>query len=214
MSNGLPTPVSDASPTVNPLAEAMRAMGKANRGAEEARLKKRQKRADQANKDKTGVDGSRAGSLAPGSEGGEVKAPTKKEAKKSAKLAEASSTTVNNTLSLFAGGKKKKKYSWMSGGGNASGPGTPQPQIGGAPDTPGGASGAVPKANNGPLTAPPNAKQLPGMWREDGPTGKNIQMRDWILVLEDRGQDNAALQRLYDKLDKSKLGDHITNDEQ
>ncbi|KXJ86743.1 hypothetical protein Micbo1qcDRAFT_34310 [Microdochium bolleyi] len=213
MSNGLPTPVSDASPSVNPLAEAMRALGKANRSAEEARMKKRQKRMNDANKDKTGTDGSRAGSTAPGGEGGEVKAPTKKEAKKSAKLAEASSTTVNNTLSLFAGGKKKKKYSWMSGGGGASGPGTPQPQVGGAPDTPGGTGGAMPKATNGPLTMAPNSKHLPGAWREDGPTGKNIQMRDWILVLEDRGQDNIALQRLYDKLDKSNLGDKTTNDE-
>jgi len=207
MSNGLPTPVSDASPTVNPLIEAMRAMGKANRSAEEARFKKRQKRLDQANKDKTGMDGSRAGSLAPGAEAGEIKAPTKKEAKKSAKLAEASSTTVNNTLSLFAGGKKKKKYSWMAGGGGApSGPGTPQPQVTGAPGTPGGASISQ-KPANGTMTIAPNSRSLPGAWREDGPSGKNIQLRDWILVLEDRGLDIVALQKLYDKLDKSDLGD-------
>ncbi|KAH7021249.1 uncharacterized protein B0I36DRAFT_367677 [Microdochium trichocladiopsis] len=212
MSNGLPTPVSDASPTVNPLVEAMRALGKANRSAEEARYKKRQRRLDQANKKEAGADGTRAGSAAPGAEAGETKAPTKKEAKKSAKMAEASSTTVNNTLSLFAGGKKKKKYSWMAGGGAASGPGTPQPQVGGAPGTPGGANTASQKPNNGPLTPNPNPRHLPGVWREDGPTGKNIQLRDWILVLEDRGQDIVALQKLYDKLDKSDLGDKVGAD--
>lgn len=186
----------------------MRAMGKANRSAEEARFKKRQKRLDQANKEKPGTDGSRAGSLAPGAETGETKAPTKKEAKKSAKLAEASSTTVNNTLSLFAGGKKKKKYSWMAGGGGGapSGPGTPQPQAAGAPGTPGGTNMSQ-KSVNGSLTIAPNSRSLPGAWREDGPSGKNIQLRDWILVLEDRGLDIVALQKLYDRLDKSDLGD-------
>ncbi|KAI2778825.1 hypothetical protein F4815DRAFT_476019 [Daldinia loculata] len=211
LSNGLPTPVSEASP-INPIVEAMTGTVKDARNAEEARLRKRLKRIEKGtDKDKEGGDStSRAGSVAPGTPGsmapdsGEVKAPTKKESKKAAKLAEASSTTVNQTLGLFAGGKKKK-YSWMTNsGGPGSGASTPRPQAAGAPGTPGSAAVASSKAPRGPLTKA-GVTHL-GQFREDSDKGKNIQLRDWVVVIEERGFDMKALQQAYDILDRSAKG--------
>ncbi|KAI1388213.1 uncharacterized protein F4822DRAFT_238645 [Hypoxylon trugodes] len=204
ISNGLPTPVSDVSPS-NFMVEALAASGKDARNAEEARLRKRLKRLEKPTDSKEGGDSSRAGSVAPGTPGsiapdsGEVKPPTKKESKKAAKLAEASSTTVNQTLGLFAGGKKKK-YSWMTGGA-ASGTSTPRAQAGGAPGTPGAAATTSNKASRGPLTKA-GVTQL-GQFREDSDKGKNIQLRDWVVVLEERGFDQKSLQHIYEILDKS-----------
>ncbi|KAI8957906.1 hypothetical protein F5Y11DRAFT_62693 [Daldinia sp. FL1419] len=211
LSNGLPTPVSEVSLT-NPMVEAMTETVKEARSAEEARLRKRLKRMEKsAEKDKEGGDNtSRAGSVAPGTPGsmaadsGEVKAPTKKESKKAAKLAEASSTTVNQTLGLFAGGKKKK-YSWMTNsGGPGSGASTPRPQATGAPGTPGSTTAVSSKAPRGPLTKA-GVTHL-GQFREDSDKGKNIQLRDWVVVIEERGFDMKALQQAYDILDRSAKG--------
>ncbi|KAI1417977.1 hypothetical protein F5Y13DRAFT_150258 [Hypoxylon sp. FL1857] len=210
LSNGLPTPVSEASP-VNYLVDALTSAGKDARNAEESRLRKRLKRMEEsaAKKDNEGADGqSRAGSVAPGTPGsiapesGETsKPPTKKESKKAAKLAEASSTTVNATLGLFAGGKKKK-YSWMTNsGGPGSGASTPRHSTVGAPGTPGSTASAAKKAAQGPLTKP-GVTQL-GQFREDSEKGKNIQLRDWVVVLEERGFDARSLQQAYDILDRS-----------
>ncbi|KAI0008400.1 hypothetical protein F4779DRAFT_587135 [Xylariaceae sp. FL0662B] len=208
LSNGLPTPVSEASPT-NYLVEAMVEAGKVTRSAEEGRLKKRQKRVEKsAEKDKETADGaSRTGSVGPGTPGSiapepEVKAPTKKEIKKAAaKQQEASSTTVNQTLGLFAGGKKKK-YSWLNPGASASGTSTPRAQGAGGPSTPASAAGGSSKgATRGPLTKA-GVSHL-GQFREDSDKGKNIQLRDWIVVLEDRGYDTKSLQEAYSKMDKS-----------
>lgn len=206
LSNGLPTPVSEASPA-NYLVDAMLVVGKESRNVEEARLKKRQKLAEKAgDKTKEGGDGtSRAGSVAPGTPGSiapeapEVKAPTKKESKKAAKLAEASNTSVNQTLGLFAGGKKKR-YAWMMGG-TGSGASTPRPQAGGAPGTPGSTAGANLKVPEGPLTKP--SVTYLGQFREDSEKGKNIQLRDWIIALEERGFDQKSLQQAFDILDRS-----------
>ncbi|KAI0182046.1 hypothetical protein GGR52DRAFT_527203 [Hypoxylon sp. FL1284] len=206
LSNGLPTPVSETSPA-NPLVDIMTSSGKTARNTEEGRLKKRLKREQQAaEKDKEGAEGSsRAGSVAPGTPGstapetGEVKAPTKKESKKLAKLAEASSTTVNTTLSLFAGGKKKK-YSWMNAGGPASGASTPRPAPG-VPGTPGSTSAAASKASQGPLTKA-GVTHL-GQFREDSDKGKNIQVRDWVTALEHRGFEQKLLQDMYNIMDQS-----------
>ncbi|OTA87064.1 hypothetical protein M434DRAFT_81581 [Hypoxylon sp. CO27-5] len=209
LSNGLPTPVSEASPA-NPLVEALTAVGKDARNAEESRLRKRLKRMEEkAKKDNEGGDAqSRAGSVAPGTPGsiapesGEpTKAPTKKESKKAAKAAEASSTTVNATLGLFAGGKKKK-YSWMTNsGGPGSGASTPRLSAAGIPGTPGSTASAAKKAAQGPLTKEPAAHL--GQFREDSEKGKNIQLRDWVVVLEERGFDPKSLQQAYDLLDRS-----------
>lgn len=208
MSNGLATPVSEASPT-NPLVEAITGAGKNARDAEEARLLKRQKRMEAATDKDKKEEGptSRAGSVAPGTPGSvaadaEVKPPTKKESKKAAKLAEASSSTVNATLSQFMGGTKKKKYSWLSGG--ASGASTPL-RAGGMGGTP-TASGRA--AAKGPLTQA-SAHHL-GQLREDSVKGKNIQLRDWVCVLEQKRSEQKALQEAYMRLDRSDAGDKVT----
>ncbi|OTB03508.1 hypothetical protein M426DRAFT_12448 [Hypoxylon sp. CI-4A] len=207
LNNGLPTPVSEASP-VNYMVEAMTNVGKEARNAEEGRLKKRQKRLEKpAEAGKEGTDGgSRAGSVAPGTPGsiapdpGEVKPPTKKESKKAAKMAEASSATVNQTLGLFAG-SKKKKYSWLTSSGPGSGASTPRLQATGtaAGTQASGAAGGA-KAAKGPLTQP-GVTQL-GQFREDSDKGKNIQLRDWLVVLEERGFDQKSIQQVCDILDQ------------
>ncbi|KAI5864339.1 hypothetical protein GGS23DRAFT_563924 [Durotheca rogersii] len=207
ISNGLPTPVSEA-PASNFMVEAMLSINKASRNAEEGRLRKRLKRAEKvAEKDKEGGDGgSRAGSVAPGTPGsmtaeqGESKAPTKKESKKAAKLAEANSTTVNQTLGLFAGGKKKR-YSWMTSAGGTGGASTPRPQGGGASGAPGSTAGGGNRATRGPLTKA-SVTHI-GQFREDSDKGKNIQLRDWVAVLEERGFDHKSLQQAYGLMDKS-----------
>ena len=212
ISNGLPTPVSEAS-SPNFLVEALEDVGKETRNLEEGRLKKRMKRQEKSDEKKDGEDGgSRAGSVAPGTPGsvapeGDAKPMTKKESKKAAKQAEISSTTVNQTLSMFAGGKKKKRYSWMTGGAPGSGAATPRQQGAGQPGTPGGPAGSNARAARGPLTRD-SAHRL-GSFREDSKKGKNIQLRDFIAVLEDREIDPFVLQSIYDKLDKSDFGDKM-----
>ncbi|KAI0205695.1 hypothetical protein F4808DRAFT_241639 [Astrocystis sublimbata] len=211
--NGLPTPVSETPPS-NPIVDSMLELVKQTQSAEEGRLKKRQKRLEKlAEKEKEGADaGSRSGSVAPGTpglmapDGGETKTLSKKEGKKAAaKAAESSSgTTVNATLSLFTGGKKKK-YSWMSAGG--SGAATPK-----APGTPGASAGTGSSAasRRGPLTKA-GVSHL-GQLREDLEKGKRIQLRDWIVVLEDQGMDPRSLQALYGNVDKSDQGDKMATD--
>ncbi|KAK8094162.1 hypothetical protein PG997_000847 [Apiospora hydei] len=207
MSNGLPTPVSEASPT-NPLVDAVVGSGKIVRNAEEARLRKRQKRMDAATDKEKKEDGttSRSGSVAPGTPGSvapdapDSKPLTKKESKKVAsKLAEATSSTVNSTLSQFMGGKKKK-YSWMTGGGGASGASTPR--AGGMSGAPAGGSRGAAK---GPLTQG-SAHHL-GQFRESSAKGKNIQLRDWVHVLEQQRSEQRALQEAYNRMDRSDAGD-------
>ncbi|KAI0136799.1 hypothetical protein BJ170DRAFT_603213 [Xylariales sp. AK1849] len=214
ISNGLPTPVSEAAP-INILADAMVNLSKQAREQEEARLKKRQKRLEQAaegEKNGDATNASRAGSIAPGTPGsvapeqGEVKPISKKESKKAAKLAEATSSTVNSTVNQFMG-RKAKKYSWMAGGGGGVGSGASMPKgpAAGLPGTPtaGGSSRAV----KGPLTQDPS--QILGSLREESAKGKNIQLRDWIAVLEQNATltDQAVLQKAYIRLDRSDWGD-------
>ncbi|KAI3319082.1 hypothetical protein HD806DRAFT_509985 [Xylariaceae sp. AK1471] len=213
--NGLPTPVSEAPPP-NYLIESLLEVGKQSQNQEEGRLRKRQKRLEKlAEKDKEGAEaGSRSGSVAPGTpgsvapEGGDSKTLSKKEGKKAAaKAAESSSgTTVNATLSLFTGGKKKK-YSWMNSGAG-SGASTPRAQSNNNSGAAGGTGGTpTSKAGRGPLTKA-SVTHL-GQFREDSEKGKNIQLRDWVVVLEDRGMDPKSLQTAYDKIDKSHTGDKV-----
>ncbi|KAI1461224.1 hypothetical protein F4805DRAFT_317314 [Annulohypoxylon moriforme] len=209
LSNGLPTPVSEASPT-NHLIDAMNTTGKGARNSEENRLRKRQKRQEKQNGEKEGADGtSRAGSVAPGTPGsiapepGE-KPPPKKESKKAAAKQEASSTTVNQTLGLFVG-SKKKKYSWMTQGAGGSASGTSTPRLSGAgPGTPGATNAAGNKAQQGPLTKA-GVTHL-GQFREDSEKGKNIQLRDWVVVLEEQSTDPRSLQHAYGIIDRSWKG--------
>ncbi|XDG03070.1 hypothetical protein ABKA04_002685 [Annulohypoxylon sp. FPYF3050] len=204
ISNGLPTPVSEASPT-NYIVDAMNTTGKGARNREEKRLRKRQKR-DKQNGDKDGVEGSRAGSVAPGTPGsiapdpGE-KPPSKKESKKSSAKEPLTSSSVNSTLGLFVG-SKKKKYSWMTQGAGAAASGASTPRLPGAgPGTPGSTAAASGKAQQGPLTKM-GVTHL-GQFREDSEKGKNIQLRDWVAVLEASDIDAISLQKAYLILDRS-----------
>ncbi|KAK3320762.1 hypothetical protein B0T19DRAFT_247595 [Cercophora scortea] len=192
----------------NHLTMAVRDAAKLDRQIEEARLKKRQKRMNP----ETATAGSRAGSVAPGTPGGgaapeESKAPSKKELKKgmvAARLAEASSTasanqTLNTLMGGFGGRKKGKQYSWMTAGGSgASTPSRMNSQDSAAVSVlPGGAK----PVENTSLTQE-GTKRL-GTWREDSNKGQNIQLRDWVTVLEMDGADPRALQSAYMKLDSS-----------
>ncbi|KAI1106825.1 hypothetical protein F4804DRAFT_299944 [Jackrogersella minutella] len=201
LSNGLPTPVSEVYP-VNQIEEALATIAKEARALEEIRLKKRQKRLDKQNadKDKEAGDGlSRAGSIAPGTPGSIAPEPEKlskkdtkaqKEAKKATKSSEANSTMVNQTVGLFIG-SKKKKYAWMVDGPSGSGASTPR------------LSTATPTAKQQPRQLTRAGVAQLGQIREDVSHGKNIQLRDWIVVLESRGYDAQALQRAYTILDRS-----------
>ncbi|KAJ8128947.1 hypothetical protein O1611_g4681 [Lasiodiplodia mahajangana] len=66
------------------------------------------------------------------------------------------------------------------------------------------------KAGRGPLTKA-GVTHL-GQFREDSEKGKNIQLRDWIVVLEDRGLDPRSLQIAYGKVDKSDTGDKVATE--
>lgn len=183
----------------------MNTTGKGARNREEKRLRKRQKR-DKQNGDKDGVEGSRAGSVAPGTPGsiapdpGE-KPPSKKESKKSSAKEALTSSSVNSTLGLFVG-SKKKKYSWMTQGAGAASSGPGSPKLPGAgPGTPGSTAAASSKAQQGPLTKM-GVTHL-GQFREDSEKGKNIQLRDWVAVLEASDIDAISLQKAYNILDRS-----------
>lgn len=193
--------------STNHLSSAMRDSGRADRQIEEARLRKRQKRLNP----EPATSASRSGSVAPGTPGSMApepveKAPSKKELKKSAaaaRLTEASSTiAANQTLQHLMGGfglggrKKGKSYSWMTAGA-ASGASTPtRLNTQDLPSTP-----AVKTAENISLTQ--EGRNRLGTWREDGDRGKQIQLRDWVTVLEIDGLDAKAIQDALTKLDES-----------
>jgi hypothetical protein len=210
--NRIPTPVSENVKTpviqtkyINEVVNTLRQSAIQEREIEEARLRKRNARA-------TGDATPRQGSVIPGTPGTAAaelseKVPTKKEQKKKAeaKVNEAASHAAANVTTaqfLGVGGGlfgKKKKYSWMTGGGPASGASTPgRIMTQGLPGTPAGAAvNAAPER----LTAE-GARRL-GAWREDKEKGKGIQIRDWIAVLQNDGRERKALQLAFTWLDQS-----------
>ncbi|KAF4473157.1 tpa inducible [Fusarium agapanthi] len=190
----------------------MRDLARQERDWEEARLRKRQKRKDGI--PDSGATTSRAGSVAPGTPGAVApeapKAMTKKEMKKNQQMKAAeidSHQSQNTTSSLFAGfggkgglfGKKKagKTYDWMTRGSGAS---TPTRNVSGAGKGPGGL-GAAPAPANMAMTT--EGRNRLGTWREDKEKGRNIQLRDWVSVLERDGREGKALQKAYLYLDAS-----------
>jgi len=214
----MPTPDSDGTKTpINPpkfasnVAVALRSSASKEREAEEARLAKRARRA------LGGTDGvaSRQGSVLPGTPGSvapesieSLKPPTKKEQKKKAeaKVSEAASHhAANQTTAQFLGGgsslfgKKKKNYSWMNAGaGSGSGASTP-----GRLNTQGLSMSGGGAANNQPEKLTHDGVRRLGQWREDKEKGRDVQMRDWVTVLEDDGREKKALQKAYLSLDHS-----------
>lgn len=205
----LPTPVSDSAKTqtksfANDVALTLRKAASKEQEAEEARLRKRKARES--------GEGSRAGSINPGTPGSMApdildKPPTKKEMKKKAeaKTSEAAShAAANVTTTQFLGGRnvfgKKKQYSWMMAGGSGSGTSTPGKIM-----TQGlGASVGSPTANPGLEKLTTDGVRRLGAWREDGVKGRNIQLRDWIVVLEDDGREKRALQKAYAQVDEDR----------
>ncbi|KAL6790081.1 hypothetical protein J3E68DRAFT_96556 [Trichoderma sp. SZMC 28012] len=193
----------------------MRDLARQEREWEEARLRRRQMRKEGLGD--SAASASRAGSVAPGTPGSVApeseKAMTKKELKKTQamKAAEASSHANQNiTSSMFAGlggkgslfGKKKsgKTYDWMNVGRGGSGASTPTRAAPGPGKGPNGVPGA-PSPGNMALTT--EGRNRLGTWREDKEKGKNIQLRDWITVLERDGREAKALQHAYINLDNS-----------
>ncbi|KAH6996809.1 hypothetical protein EDB80DRAFT_134238 [Ilyonectria destructans] len=193
----------------------MRELARQEREWEEARLRKRQKRKDGI--PDSGTTTSRAGSVAPGTPGSVApepeKALTKKEMKKNQamKAAEANSHANQNiTSSMFAGlggkgglfGKKKtgKTYDWMNVGRGGSGTSTPTKNAPGPGKGAGGPGGAP---GPGSLAMTTEGRNRLGTWREDKEKGRNIQLRDWVTVLERDGREHRALQRAYMHLDAS-----------
>ncbi|KAF7559120.1 hypothetical protein G7046_g5046 [Stylonectria norvegica] len=193
----------------------MREMARQEREWEEARLRKRQKRRDGI--PDSGTTTSRSGSVAPGTPGSVApepeKALTKKELKKNQalKAAEANSHANQNiTSSMFAGlggkgnlfGKKKtgKTYDWMNVGRGGSGTSTPTRNAPGPGKGAGGLTGAAAAAN---LALTTEGRNRLGTWREDKEKGRNIQLRDWVTVLERDGREHKALQKAYLSVDMS-----------
>lgn len=193
----------------------MREQARQERELEEARLRKRQRRKDGI--PDSGNTTSRAGSVAPGTPGSVAPEPektmTKKEIKRNQalKAAEANShANQNMTSSMFAGlggkgglfGKKKtgKTYDWMNLGRGGSGTSTPTRTMPGGGKALGGGAGTAAPAN---LALTSEGRNRLGTWREDKEKGKNIQLRDWVTVLERDGREMKALQRAYMHLDAS-----------
>lgn len=198
----MPTPVSESAKTQtksfgSDVASTLRKTASKERDAEEARLRRRKARES--------GEGSRTGSINPGTPGSIApdipeKPPTKKEMKKKAeaKTSEAAShAAANVTTGQFLGGRslfgKKKNYAWMTAGGSGSGTSTP-----GRIMTQGlGGSSNAPIINSGPEKLTTDGVRRLGTWREDGDKGRSIQLRDWIMVLEDDGREKTALQKAY-----------------
>lgn len=193
----------------------MRELARQEREWEEARLRRRQKRKDGVT---DGATPSRSGSVAPGTPGSVApesdKPMTKKEMKKNQalKAAEANSHANQNlTSSMFAGlggksnlfGKKKgaKTYDWMNVGRGGSGTSTPTRATPGAGGK--GINGTPGTPSPANLAMTTEGRNRLGTWREDKEKGKNIQLRDWVVVLERDGREAKALQQAYMHLDAS-----------
>ncbi len=196
----------------NTLIQSLRVVSRSERSIEEQRLLKRQKREGKNNDQTPATPASAARAGTPGTPDPD-KAPTKKELKKSAaaKVAEQNDTmSANRTSMAFLGGRKKQ-YSWLSGGSGASTP--KRGSIGGGLGGPAGSgSGAGSGGSGGGSSTPGRRPGEPtmltaegrtkwGSWREDGIKGKDIQLRDLVVVLEADGRETVALQTAYDRLD-------------
>lgn len=119
----------------------------------------------------------------------------------------------NATAALALGGLGGKKYSWMTGGAAVSTPGS---GIGtGAGVGPGRINTAVGGANviKTDLGVTGHAQdrgliardRRHGEWREDGPKGKGVQIRDWIESLETDGKEKKGLVKALSKLRSMEL---------
>ncbi len=222
-----PSPVPTVSFT-GPLPGTLRELALTDRRIEEERLAARAKRlqvyANTADGNSTDTVGTPIAGLAP-----EPKL-SKKERDRLAKAGQTDEVlhkAANDAVSMALGGRKGKKYSWLSGGGmggNPSGdrsrmgtPGRTDISIGGSGSGSSelgsgamhGSSAEAGVFNAGAGTASKADKRgrrgdrKIGEWREDGPKGKGIHLRDLISALEMDGKEKRALSSCLTKLRNS-----------
>ena len=189
----------------------LRELAEKDKAAEKDRLARREKRKRAAEAGPNG-DSATTPAETPAEANGTADTPapvklTKKEQMRQAKErnsatdAQAHSTT-NQTAALMALGKKGSRYSWMSGGASslptnrfakstASGTATPTAKAESGPTTPGAAA----MARVGSGMGQEDKGVAWGDWSEKGKGGEDVQMRDWLLVLERDGKERVAMER-------------------
>ena len=214
---------------------ALAQLSRAERQAEEARLKKRAER--RARKEAAAANGgvivngdtiSQSDPLNPlSASSGNTPGPagliapegpkmTKKEREKLAKQdvsEEVQMKQANSALSMALGGGKKK-YSWLTNGGKGGGSGAGTPGLGSSRSgTPGLGGGRQTKVKMESDASPIGKDGLPnkeldrkyGVWREDGPGGKDVQLRDWVAALDFDGREKRTLATAMTKLGRERL---------
>lgn len=211
----LPTPPTDTPPTPQPtvsfssdLTATLRKIQSDERKYEQERTKKRAKRAAAKNSENGSVPGTPGDKISPG----DLPKMTKKERERLAKagqtdevLHKAANTTANMAMGGFG-----KKYSWLSGGGGGGGGfGGGGGGGGSGASTPsrintnvgGGSGGGGSAGGGGTQDRGASARDRRwGDWREDGPKGKGIQMRDLVAALEQDSYEKKTLARALVRL--------------
>lgn len=115
---------------------------------------------------------------------------TKKELQKQQKQdysEEAATRSANMTAAMQIGGRQ---YSWMTGGKKNTAAKAPLAAPAASASKSAAASPATPHAT---LPADTSTEFKFGRWREDGPGGRGVQMRDWVNALERDGSEKKAL---------------------
>ncbi|EKG12613.1 Transcription initiation factor TFIID component TAF4 [Macrophomina phaseolina MS6] len=202
----LPTPPTDTPPTPQPtvsfssdLASTLRKLQTEERKYEQERIKKRQKRAAAKNSE----SGSIPGTPSPAELASVVKPMTKKERERQAKAGQTDEVLhkAANTTANMAIGNLGKKYSWLSGGGGGGGGGSGASTPSRLNTNVGSGSGGGGTGGGGTQDRGlPARDRRWGDWREDGPKGKGIQMRDLIAALEQDGNEKKTLARALVRL--------------
>ncbi|KAL1388722.1 transcription initiation factor TFIID component TAF4 family-domain-containing protein [Phyllosticta capitalensis] len=196
----LPTPPTDTPPTPQPTisfsSEVTPLLRKAltdERKLEKERLSRRTKRASA--KDSSGTPGTPDPSKPSPADIYNQPKMTKKERERIAKAGQTEEVlhrAANTTANMAIGGMKK--YSWLSGG---SGSGASTPRLNTNLGPAGGSGGAGGQQDRN-LAA---RDRKWGEWREDGPKGKGIQLRDFIAAMElDDGNEKKTLARALVRL--------------
>lgn len=208
-------------PQDNGFVTALTSLTAADRKTEEARAKRRagrkaRKRSQAASGASTAQGGTPNGAATPAAnpQPGEIapdKPMTKKEREKAAKAEVTDEVAMRNTNAAAAMALgSRKRFSWMNPAKNAQAAGGGKPGgVGGGGRFgavgPGGASGA---ANTGDAMVGkdglpgPGADRKWGGWKEDGPGGRDVQLRDWVNVLEGDGRERRTLGYALAKLGK------------
>lgn len=181
------------------MASTLRKLQTEERKYEQERIKKRQKRAAAKNSE----SGSILGTPSPAELASVVKPMTKKERERQAKAGQTDEVLhkAANTTANMAIGNLGKKYSWLSGGGGGGGGGSGASTPSRLNTNVGSGSGGGGTGGGGTQDRGlPARDRRWGDWREDGPKGKGIQMRDLIAALEQDGNEKKTLARALVRL--------------